>query len=83
METGVLFRRPRGWAVVLVWLAASSCAATRPQPRAPTERPESLFGVLLGGRSLDDEVAGTELDIFGIETDADYAQLAAVFAWGG
>jgi len=26
---------------------------------------------------------GTEVDLVGIESDADYAQLAAVFAWGG
>lgn len=28
-------------------------------------------------------LTGTEVDLFSIETDVDYVQLAAVFAWGG
>jgi len=49
--------------LVLAGLLAS-CAATARQEGAPSEsaRPDSLFGVLLGGRSLDDEVAWDEIE---------------------
>lgn len=62
MESGVAARGSRCWAVVLVWLALSSCAATKQAPSASSERPESLWGVLLGGRSLDDDVAWDEIE---------------------
>ena len=62
MESGALWRRSRSWAGIFVLLAASSCAATRQEPSRSPERPETLFGVLLGGRSLDDEVAWDEIE---------------------
>lgn len=70
MESALSVRHSRSWVGVLWLLVASSCAATRQDPVPAEERPESLWGVLLGGRSLDDEVAWDDIEspiVFGFE----------------
>lgn len=47
---------------VLALLTLASCAATRQEPAPADDRPDYLFGVLAGGRSLDDDVAWEDLE---------------------